>query len=318
MINIVAQYIKTCHVCKRTKIYRDDEHKLLRFLLILKRYFQNISMNFIISLLVCKRYDKSYEHIMIVVNKLFKKKRFMTLNSFNVNIVIQTFVKWVWKEENYSMMIVFDKDTQFISHFWRRLCERIDTTFKLSIAWHSKTNDQTKNANENLKAYFRAYVSYNQNEWVNYLFMIEFEVNFVKSNFKKIESFLATKKYLLKLNIESFIFIIANSMTRKKMKNVDKLIEKFEILRIYLREKLKWAQNKMKKQINRDRHLTSKFRVNDTIMLNVRFQKITRFNESLNYKNLNFFKIAKIYHKNNVYKLNLLATMKNIFLVFHS
>ena len=223
IINIVAQYIKTCHVCKRTKIYRDDKHKLLKFLSISKRYFQNISMNFIISLLVCKRYDKSYEHIMIVVNKLFKKKRFMTLNFFNMNIVIQAFVKWIWKEKDYLMTIVFDENTQFIFHFWRHLCERIDTTFKLSIAWHSKTNDQTKNANENLKAYFRVYVNYNQNDWINYLLMIEFEVNFVKSNFTKIEWFLATKKYLLKSNIKSFIFIIANSMTWKEMRDVDKL-----------------------------------------------------------------------------------------------
>ena len=88
MINIVAQYIKACHACKRTKIYRDDKHELLRSLSISKRYFQNISMNFIISLLVCKRYDKSYEHIMIVVNKLFKKRRFMTLDSLSVNIVV--------------------------------------------------------------------------------------------------------------------------------------------------------------------------------------------------------------------------------------
>ena len=216
MINIVAQYIKVCHACKRTKIYRDDKHELLKFLSISKRYFQNISMNFIISLLVCKRYDKSYEHIMIVVNKLFKKRRFMTLNSFNVNIVVQVFVKWIWKEKNYSSTIVFDKDIQFIFHFWRHLCERINTTFKLSTTWHSKTNDQTKNANENLKTYLWVYVSYNQNDCVNYLFMIEFEINFIKSNFIEIESFFATKKYLLKSSIEFSISIIAYQMTRKK------------------------------------------------------------------------------------------------------
>ena len=33
---------------------------------------------------------------------------------------------------------------------------------------------------------------------------------------------------------------------------------------------------------------------------------------------MSLFKIAKMYHKNNVYKLNLLAIMKNIFFVFHS
>ena len=59
----------------------------------------------------------------------------------------------------------------------------------------------------------------------------------------------------------------------------------------------------MKKQINRNRHSILKFQVNNIIILNVRFQKITRLNASLNYKKLNFFKITKIYHINNVYKL---------------
>ena len=93
MIYIVAQYIKTYHPCKKTKVYRNDKHNLLKFLSISKRYFQNILIYFIISLFVCKRYDKFYEHIMIVVNKFFKKKRFMTLIFFNVNIVVLNFRK---------------------------------------------------------------------------------------------------------------------------------------------------------------------------------------------------------------------------------
>ena len=47
---------------------------LFKFLSISKRYFQNISINFIILLSICKRHEKNYEHIIIVVNKSSKKK----------------------------------------------------------------------------------------------------------------------------------------------------------------------------------------------------------------------------------------------------
>ena len=80
-------------------------------------------------------------------------------------------------------------------------------------------------------------------------------------------------------------------------------------------KKLKWKEKFAKSNIDNDFEYE---KVNDMIMLNARFQKITRLNASLNYKNLSLFKIIKIYHINNAYKLNLLATMKSIFSIFHS
>ena len=61
---------------------------------------------------------------------------------------------------------------------------------------------------------------------------------------------------------------------------------------------------------------TFKFQIKNFIMLNIKNIKITKSNNSLNYKNLNLFQIKKVID-NIIYKLDLFESMLNIFLVFH-
>ena len=91
----IQQYIKTCYACKKIKHYRDAKQKLFNFLSISKNSFQNISIDFITSLSIYKRHELNYEHIIIVINRLFKKKRFIFLHFLNVNTIIQIFIEWI-------------------------------------------------------------------------------------------------------------------------------------------------------------------------------------------------------------------------------
>ena len=45
-------------------------------------------MNFIILLFICFRFNRKFEHIMIIVNKLFKKKKFISLDSLKIEMII--------------------------------------------------------------------------------------------------------------------------------------------------------------------------------------------------------------------------------------
>ena len=99
MTNIITQYVKTCHSCKRIKTYREKKHDLLKSLSISKRYWQNINVDFIISLLVCVRNERRFRHVMMIVNKLFKKRKFILMNSLKIDVIVQIFVKWIWKEK---------------------------------------------------------------------------------------------------------------------------------------------------------------------------------------------------------------------------
>ena len=85
--------MKSCHICKKIKHYRENKQKLFKSLSIFERYFQNISIDFEISLFKCMRNDKTYKYIMIIMNRFNKKKKFVTLYSLNVETMIQIFIE---------------------------------------------------------------------------------------------------------------------------------------------------------------------------------------------------------------------------------
>lgn len=151
MTSTIAKFVQNCHVCKRSKSYREGKQGLLKPLPVPDRYWEDISIDFITSLPICKRYNWHYQHIMVVVDRLTKKKKFVSLDLLEVEAVVQAFLEWIWREEGYPSSIISNRDTQFTAHFWQRLCERIGIRPKLSTAFHSETDGQTKNANSALK-----------------------------------------------------------------------------------------------------------------------------------------------------------------------
>lgn len=140
MTDTIARYVKSCHACKRSKAYREGKQGLLKPLPIPERYWQDISVDFITPLSVCSRFGRRFEHIMVVVDRLSKKKKFIPLDSLEVDAVVQAFIEWIWREEGYSSTIISDRGIQFIAHFWRRLCQRIGIKPKLSTAFHPETD----------------------------------------------------------------------------------------------------------------------------------------------------------------------------------
>ena len=254
---------------------------------------------------------------MIVINRLFKKKKFVALNSLNVETIIQTFFEWIWREKEYFVTIVSDKEIQFISFFWKRFCKRLNTNFKFFTTWHSKTNEQTKNANANLKIYLRTYVNYKQNDWINYFFVAKFEINSVKNVTTDMKFFLTTKEYISRSDVKSFeSIVIDNSIKRREMRNANKLIAKLKNLREFLREEIKWAQTKQKKYVNQHKTSASKFRVKNMMMLNVRFQTTRRQNKSFDFKNLSSYRVIRKIN-DMIYELELSRTMTEMFSIFH-
>ena len=315
----ITRYVKICYIYRRIKISCEVKQSLLWSLFISNRYWQSISYDFIVKFSICKRYNKLFEYIMIIVNKLFKKKKFILINFLKIEIVIQVFIDFIWREEDYSTSIVSNRDKQFVAHFWRRLCNRLRTKLKLFTSFHSKIDEQTKNVNKMLKQYLRVYVNYQQNDWVNYLVVAKFETNNHQSDFIDVALFMIIKEYLLKFDLKSLkSFENKNiSIQRRDMRRVDKIAEKFETLRDHFRDELVWSQVKQIEYANRDRHSISKFRVDDNVMLDKRFIDITRSSHFLDFKNLELFKIIKVIKNHHVYELKLSKSMSKIYFVFY-
>ena len=103
---------------------------------------------------------------------------------------------------------------------------------------------QTESANAALKQYLRAYVNYEQDNWVDLLPIAEFEANSDRNNSSGIAPFLATKGYHPCSGLEPPILSEESLLpvARKEIKAADEFIKKIEQLRKHLREELKWSQ----------------------------------------------------------------------------
>ena len=318
MTTDIAQYVRNCLSYKRTKAYRDGKHRLLHPLPIPERYWQSISVDFIVSLPPCRYRGRTYRHIMVIVDRLSKKKKFIALEDLRTETAVLGFLEYVWREEGYPESIVSDRGKQFVSHFWKRLCQRLGTTPKLSTAYHPETDGQTENANGYLKQYLRAYVTYDQDDWVRHLPTAEFEANDTVSATTGVSPFVATKGYPPKSGHEPPLPLPPGLPTpaRLDIEKVDRFIVNIDKLRQFLRMNMRWAQAKQADYANASRQPAPAFKVGDRVLVDARYIHTTRPSRSLDLQNRGPFEIVEVID-NMAYRLRLPKQLQGIHDVFH-
>jgi len=73
--------------------------------------------------------------------------------------------------------ILSDRDTKFLSYFWRSLWHLLETKFLYSTTYHPQTDGQTDVTNKTLSTPFKTLVQKNLKEWVLKLPHAEFACN---------------------------------------------------------------------------------------------------------------------------------------------
>jgi hypothetical protein len=274
-------------------------------------------MDFITHLPPCKHNGQTFTNILVVVDRLTKKKKFIPMVSMSVDALVQAFVEYVWREEGYPEDIVSDRGAQFVSHFWRRLCQRLGTHPKFSTAHHPQTDGQTENANAYLIQYLRAYVNYEQNNWALFLPMAEFEANSTVSATTGYSPFFATKGYEPRSGIEPDLPSPSGTAPAiHEQVRADDFAKRMKDLKEELQASMRWAQAKQAEYANENRMPAPELKVGDKVMLDTRNLRTRRPCPSLDYKNRGPFVISKVIN-NMAYKLELPSTMSRIHDVFH-
>ena len=69
----VDQYIRNCHVCRRSKIFKNDQHDQLQSIFVKKKSWQNISLNFVTDL----SKNKNCNIVFMIVNWFFKMRHYI-------------------------------------------------------------------------------------------------------------------------------------------------------------------------------------------------------------------------------------------------
>jgi len=134
----------------------------------------HISVDFITKLPLAQGYNS----ILVVVDKLTKMVYFIpTIEKILAKGLARLFRNNVWKLHRLSKSIISNRGLQFTAGLIRELNRMLEIESKISIAFHPQTNKQIERVNQELEQYLRMFIDHRQEQWPDWLRIMEFVYN---------------------------------------------------------------------------------------------------------------------------------------------
>jgi hypothetical protein len=167
----VARYVRNCYACRRSSMPRDKTPGLLYPLPIPTHAWEHVMMDY------CSfNQDKhGYDNILVIIDRLSKQA--ITIPCYKtIDICEQArlYLMYVYRYYGPPTTILLDRGLQFISSFWKEFNSILGTDIKLSTVDHLQTDGQTEIYNQYLQKRLRPFVSYYQDDWSEYLPMMDY------------------------------------------------------------------------------------------------------------------------------------------------
>ena len=249
-------------------------------------------MDYIEALPTCHRREQDFSCVLVVVDRLSKDRIYEPVASKGVNDLVEAMHRRVFCVKGLPRSMVSDRGRAFVSHFWRRYCERYGIGIKLSSAHHPETDGQTEIVNKALKNYLRSYINYAQDDWVDWLPDAEFAANNFVSQSTGMTPFFANHGYHPRTGAEPPGTYEAT--TNAEMEAADKIVERAEAVRLWLQDQLAWAQEEYERYANAHRQPHPEYRVGDQVYVNARHFAAERASKSLGYKNAGPWRVTRV------------------------
>jgi hypothetical protein len=122
------------------------------------RFYSELSIDFITDL-PAKREEKP-RFLMVITDRLLKSCTLETITSIKAEDCAEIFVQCHYRFYKFFKFITLNKRSNWIKNFWTRLCELVKIKQRFSIVFHPETDGAIERINQEVQAYFRAFIIY--------------------------------------------------------------------------------------------------------------------------------------------------------------
>lgn len=301
MSTFVRRWVRNCYICRRTKSFRVGHQGHLQPLPVPQRAWLDISMDFVVGLPESEGFDA----IWVVVDRLTKMRHYVPCHSTDGSEELaRLFVKYITRYHGLPETIVSDRGPQFISDFWKHVIARWKTTARLSTAYHPQTDGQTERMNAILEDHLRSYITYLQDDWVEWLPLAEFSANSLPSETTGVSPFFATFGYNPRIGVEPI-----DTTRHPESRDAEDFAADMSNITAHLQEAMLLSQGRYEETANQRRTAAPKYQVGQQVWLDARNIRTLRPIKKLDWKNLGPFKITEVLGP-FTYRLDLPTSMK--------
>ena len=118
-------------------MWRDRKQGLLKPLPIPDRFWTELSVDFITDL---PQTDESRpRYMMVITDRLSKWVQLEAMESMTADRCAERFLDCWWRHHGFPRAIVSDRGSDWVGHFWRRLCVLTGVEQRLSTSRHPQT-----------------------------------------------------------------------------------------------------------------------------------------------------------------------------------
>lgn len=170
----IERFCRSCGTCQTTKTSNLRPAGLLHSLPIPDQPWASIAMDFVGPFPPCDDSD----YLWVVVDRFSGTVHLVpTTTTVRASALAWLFLKEVVRLHGLPTSIVSDRDSKFVSKFWRDVHRMLGVSLHMSTSYHPQTDGKSERTIRTVSQILRAVVQPDQRDWARKLPMVEFAIN---------------------------------------------------------------------------------------------------------------------------------------------